>query len=73
MPHKFLSSLILLVTISAVAGTGPVPGDSAPVLRLRLATFNPANIDQLGIPDELLIESYPPTFRGHLLCSFEGL
>jgi len=72
MPHKFLSSLILLVTISALAGTGPVPGDSAPVLRLRLATFNPANIDQLGIPDELLIESYPPDVSGTFIVQFRG-
>ena len=68
------ASLVVLFCFMAYVLTIAIVPDGAepPLLKLRLLTFNPAEIDALGIPDELLLGSYPPGADGLYIVQFSG-
>ena len=66
-----LTVLLCLATYILSMAIVPQTHDS-PVLRLRLLTFEPGELDTLGIPDELLLNSYPPGTGGLYIVQFSG-
>jgi len=67
---RFLSILFFIVYSLTV---GVVWSESGPPsLRLQFATFDPAEIDSLGIPQELMLRSYPPGAEGLYIAQFSG-
>jgi len=68
------ASLAVVFCLIAYVFTIAIVPESAepPLLKLRLLTFNPMEIDALGIPDELLLESYPPDADGLYVVQFSG-
>jgi len=64
---------VLFCLMAYVVTIAIVPeGAEPPLLKLRFLTFNPVEIDSLGIPNELLLESYPPGADGLYIVQFSG-
>ncbi len=70
---KKASLVVLFCLMAYVLTIAIVPeGAEPPLLKLRLLSFDPAEIDALGIPDELLLQSYPPGADGLYIVQFSG-
>ncbi|HUT02815.1 MAG TPA: S8 family serine peptidase [bacterium] len=64
---------VLLCLAAYILSMAIVPQTTEPpVLRLRLLTFDPGELDALGIPDELLLASYLPGTEGLYIVQFSG-
>ncbi|MBN2208499.1 MAG: S8 family serine peptidase [Candidatus Coatesbacteria bacterium] len=69
-----LKKALLVVSfcvIACVLTSAIVPRSAEPpLLKLQLSSFNPAELSALGLPDELLLESYPPGADGLYIVQF---